>query len=88
MVGWCLISLVTSSNYQLEAGDREARYVMLGNIASEWSGREAGSKAAQWNHWNSKSGLHYNIMGFVTASLSIQCFYYCLSASNKRLLAP
>ena len=50
MVGWCLISLVTSSNYQLEAGDREARYVMLGNIVSEWCVGEAGSQAAQWNH--------------------------------------
>ena len=56
MAGWCLISLVTSSNYQLEAGDREARYVMLVNIVSEWCGREAGSNrpsqsaATQWNY--------------------------------------
>ena len=36
---------VTSSNYQLEAGDREARYVMLGNIVSERWGGEPGSRA-------------------------------------------
>ena len=34
MVGWWLISLVTTSNYQLEAGDREGRVTLCLEILS------------------------------------------------------
>ena len=55
--------LVTSRDYQLEAGDREARYVMLGNIVSGVLG------SGQILH----SHRHYSVRAFMSLQIAGHC---------------
>ena len=55
--------LVTSRDYQLEAGDREARYVMLGNIVSGVLG------SGQILH----SHRHYSVRAFMSLQIAWHC---------------
>ena len=78
-----LVVLVTSRDYQLEAGDREARYVMLGNIVSELWGREGTGQTVRLGH-NGETGTRHD--DFITISWPLllpllvfaQCSYYSL----------